>query len=87
MCKSKEDIEAESVGLNIEAKEILDMKDTVQASLDALGTMIDNLKLEDNTRGLFTAINKNIARENVVFPENFSGEFGENVFKFKEKFM
>ena len=87
MWKSKEDIEAESVGLNIEAKEILDMKETVQASLDALGTMIDNLKLEDNTRGLFTAINKNIARENVVFPENFSGEFGENVFKFKEKFM
>ena len=87
MCKSKEDIEAESVGLNIDAKEILEMKESVQASLDAMVNKIENLKLEDNTRGLFTAINKNISRENVVFPENFSGEFGENVFKFKEKFL
>ena len=46
-----------------------------------------SLELEDNKRGLFTTINKNLSRENVVFPENFSGEFGENVFKFKEKFL
>ena len=48
---------------------------------------IENLESEDEKRGLFTAINKNISRENVSFPENFSGEFGENVFRFKEKFL
>ena len=50
------------------------------------GSTRKNLKSEDSSRGLFTAVNKNLSRENVVFPENFTGEFGENVFKFREKF-
>ena len=31
--------------------------------------------------------NKSLAQENVVFPEAFTGELGENVFKFKQKFL
>ena len=85
--KTREHIEAESTCLNIEAKEIFDMNTIVQECLDALRAKIENLEHEDEKRGLFTSINKNISRENVSFPENFSGEFGENVFRFKEKFL
>ena len=44
-------------------------------------------EFEDNNRGLFTGINKNLSRENVVFPEKFAGEPGDNVYKFKDKFL
>ena len=85
--ESRDAIDAESVGSKIEDKELFDMKEIVQACVDLMENKKENLELEDNKRGLFTTINKNLSRENVVFPENFSGEFGENVFKFKEKFM
>ena len=75
LIKSRNDIKIESVGLNIEAKEIFDIKEVVQASLDVIKNKIDDLRLEDERRGLFTAINKNISRENVAFPENFTGEW------------
>ena len=84
---SRNVIDAESIGLQIEDKELYDMKETVQACLDLIENKTENLKREDNARGLFTAVNKNLSRENVAFPANFSGEFGENVFKFKEKFL
>ena len=87
MEESRDAIDAESVGSKIEDKELLDMKEIVQACVDLMENKKEHLELEDNKRGLFTTINKNLSRENVVFPENFSGEFGENVFKFKEKFM
>ena len=87
MEESRDAIDAESVGSKIEDKELFDMKEIVQACVDLMENKKGNLELEDNKRGLFTTINKNLSRENVVFPENFSGEFGENVFKFKEKFL
>ena len=43
--------------------------------------------MEDKSRGLYSLTNKNLARENVAFPEAFTGELGENVFRFKEKFL
>ena len=63
------------------------MKKTVSDSVDALQTQIEDLKLQDKNRGLFSAVNKNLSRENVVFPEKFSGDPGDNVFKFKDKFL
>ena len=84
---SKNAIHAESIGTKIEEKELFDMKEMVQACLDLIENKTENLKREDNSRGLFTAVNKNLSRENVAFPESFSGEFGENVFIFKEKFL
>ena len=83
----KEKAEEDSVGLDIEAKEITDLKEEVQNAVDILATKIENLKKEDKTRGLFTAVSKNLSRENVIFPEAFAGGLGENVFKFKDKFM
>ena len=55
--------------------------------MDILTAKIENLKKEDKSRGLFTAVSKNLSRENVIFPEAFTGGLGENVFKFKDKFM
>ena len=81
---SKNAIHAESIGTKIEEKELFDMKEMVQACLDLIENKTENLKREDNSRGLFTAVNKNLSRENVAFPESFSGEFGENVFIFKK---
>ena len=84
---NKEKAEEDSVGLDIEEKEINDLKEVVQHAVDALATKISSLKNEDKTRGLFTAVSKNLSRENVVFPEAFAGSLGENVFKFKDRFM
>ena len=87
LIKSKEEIEGESIGLDIENDVINQMKESVMNSVDALQKQISELKLEDKSRGLFSALNKNLSRENVEFPEKFSGEPGDNVFKFKEKFL
>ena len=78
---SKEKAEEDSVGLNIDAKDITDFKEKFQNALDILATKIENLKKEDKTRGLFTAVSKNLSRENVIFPEAFAGGLGKNVFK------
>ena len=87
MIKTKEEIQENCIGLDIDAEVIDNMKKNVSESVNALQTQIENLKLEDKTRGLFSAVSKNLSRENVVFPEKFSGEPGDNVFKFKEKFL
>ena len=87
MIKCTEEIQEECIGIDVNAELIENMKKTVSDSVDALQKQIENLKLEDKNRGLFSAVNKNLSRENVVFPEKFSGDPGENVFKFKEKFL
>ena len=45
----KEKAEEDSVGLDIEAKEITDLKEEVQNAVDILATKIGNLKKEDKT--------------------------------------
>ena len=87
MIKSKEEIQEECIGLDFNAELLENMKKTVSDSVDALQTQIEDLKLQDKNRGLFSAVNKNLSRENVVFPEKFSEDPGDNVFKFKEKFL
>ena len=87
MIKSNEEIQEECIGLDIKKEEIDNLKSNVKVSVDALQKAIEDLKLEDKARGLFSAVNKSLSRENVVFPEKFSGEPGDNVFRFKEKFM
>ena len=47
------------------------MNTTVQECLDALKAKIENLELEDEKRGLFSAINKNLSRENVQVVTQF----------------
>ena len=87
MIKTKEEIKGECIGLNIDDDLVKQMKESVKNSVGALQQQIEDLKLEDKTRGLFSALSKNLSRENVVFPEKFTGEPGDNVFKFKEKFL
>ena len=87
MIKTKEEIEEDCIGLDIDDILISQMKESVQNSVGALQKRIADLKLEDKSRGLFSAVSKNLSRENVVFPEKFSGELGDNVFRFKEKFL
>ena len=84
---AKETAEEDSVGLAVQDTEVMNMKETVQAALDALTAKVDNLKLEDKKRGLFSNIKKSIPKDDIVFPEAFRGIPGENVFRFKEKFM
>ena len=85
--QTKEKIEEDVVGIDIDEAEITKMSDEVNRCVDVLITKMEIFKFEDDTRGLFTGINKNLSRENVVFPEKFAGEPGDNVFKFKEKFL
>ena len=83
----KEKIEEEVVGVDIDEAEIKKMSDDVDRCVDVLITKMEIFKFEDDIRGLFTGINKNLSRENVVFPDKFAGEPGDNVYKFKEKFL
>ena len=50
------------------------------------GAIGPDTSLSHYSRGLNSFV-KNLSRENVVFPEAFAGEPGENVFKFKSKFI
>ena len=87
MVKSKDDIDEESMGLDIDDAELEQMKTTVKSSVDMITRAINELETEDKSRGLYSITNKSLVRENVVFPEAFTGELGENVYKFKTKFL
>ena len=73
--------------MNLDPKEISDLKEVVHKAVEALSIKIEELKIEDKSRGLFSAVSKNLSRMNTVFPDAFAGKLGENVFKFKDKFM
>ena len=83
---SKEKAEEDAVGLDVALQEVVGMQDKVQSAVENLSIHIENLRLEDKKRGLFSALNKNISKDNIVYPEAFEGKPGENVFKFKQKF-
>ena len=40
----KEKVEEESVGLDVDEKDVADMKETVQAAADILAAKVENLK-------------------------------------------
>ena len=86
LVSDKQKAEEDSIGLDIDPQEVLTMKEKVQEVVDALTVKIENLKLEDKSRGLFSGAKWNMPKESIVFPESFSGQPGENVFKFKQKF-
>ena len=83
---SKQKADEDSVGLDIEPQEILNMQESVQSAIDAVTVKIDNLKLEDKERALYSNVKKNVPKESIVFPPTFKGEKGDNIFDFKEKF-
>ena len=80
-------IKEKAIGVDIDEAEITNMSDDVDRCVDVLITKMEIFKFEDDIRGLFTGTNKNLSRENVVFPGKFAGEPGDNVFKFKAKFL
>ena len=82
---SRQKADEDSVGLRIESSSILNMQETVQDTIDAISAKVENLRLEDRTRGLFSTVKKHVPKESIVFPEEFSGKYGEDVFKFTEK--
>ena len=84
--KDREKTIMESMKINVEKKEMEDMKSVVQKMIDAVETKFESLKLEDKKRGLCSTISKSISKDSVVFPETFSGSFGQNVYKFEQKF-
>ena len=84
LVSSKEKTIEDSVGIDIDPADVLALKESVQATIDILENKIENLKIEDKGRGLFTLTKK--SGDKVVFPEAFEGKAGDNVFKFKEKF-
>ena len=85
--KCRDKIDEDSVGLDIDPEDIESMKTSVKSAVDSLTNVLKNLELEDKSRGLYSLTNKNLARENVAFPEAFTGELGENVYQFKDKFL
>ena len=85
--KAKDGIDEESIGQDIWVYKLEDMQTTVKSGVDTISQAIRNLEFEDKSRGLYSLTNKSLARENIVFPEAFTGELGENVFKFKQKFL
>ena len=82
---SKEKVDEDAVGIDLNPEEILKMKEIVQDAVDSLEAKMDNLELEDKSRGLYS-LSKGRGKDTVVFPEPFSGKDGENVFLFKRKF-
>ena len=82
----KEKAEEDAVGIDIDPQVTLDLQGVVQSAVDALTNKLDNLKLEDRKRGLYSIVNRRTVKDSVIFPDAFEGKNGENVYKFKQKF-
>ena len=83
--QSKEKLEEDAVGTDMDSDDIKEMKESVMAAVDSLAAKVSNLKVEDEVRGLHS-LDKSGGKDSVVYPEPFTGKEGENVFLFKRKF-
>ena len=63
------------------------MKEAVKSAVEIVNEKLEELILEDKNRCLFSNVKKSVLKENIVFPEVFSGKSGEDVYKFKEKLL
>ena len=88
--KKSEDLVTELRKLQVEAigvMEVTDMVAVVEQSVKSLKTVLKgkiiSISDEDKKRGL-NSLCENRNRDTVVFPEAFKGNFGDNVFKFRD---
>jgi hypothetical protein len=82
---SKLKIDKDVVGLDICTKNKDKLSEVVNKAKQACVDAISDLKKVDSERGLFS-LSKTI-NEVAVYPPPFSGKKGEDVYKFKEKFV
>ena len=62
----KEKAEEDDVGLDVDLNEIVSRQHKVQSAVESLSVQIENLRLEDKKRGLFSALNKNISKDKIM---------------------
>ena len=82
---SKLKIDKDVVGLDISTENKDKLSEVVNKAKQACLDAISDLKKVDSERGLFS-LSKTI-KEVAVYPPPFSGKKGEDVYKFKEKFV
>ena len=81
----KETIDEETVGLELDEDLKSSVRDNFNQLLDTVQTKIKQLTLLDSQLGLHTLAPSKV-KENVVYPEAFKGEPGEDVYKFAREF-
>ena len=77
----------ECVGLNVDPEAILEMKKAIKSAVSIVNEKSEELCLVDKNRCLYSNVKKSVLKENIVFPEIFSGKPGEDICKFKEKLL
>ena len=81
----KDNVEEDLVGVDVDPKLKKEMDDAFEEALDGITNKIEHLVLKDKKLGLFS-LAPNKVKENIVYPPAFSGNTGENVFKFVKEF-
>ena len=84
--RNMEKIREESVGLDLNSEDLDNLKTEIKSLCDTIEARMETLDLEDKSRGLYSSIGKNMSRDNVVFPDPFSGEEDQNVHEFVREF-
>ena len=77
----------ECVGLNVDPEAISEMKEAIKSAVCIVNEKSEELCLEDKNRCLYSNVKKSVLKENIVFPEIFSGKPGEDICKFKERLL
>ena len=71
-----------AIGTTINVDPMVEDADTL---LDLLATKVESLKLVDKERGLYT-LTASKSKVTRVFPPTFSGQVGENIYRFTKDF-
>ena len=82
---SKEAIELDAIGIDVDPDTKNDFQDEFHDAIDKVCILVENLKLIDKEKSLHTLAPSKV-KENIVYPKPFSGETGENIFKFVKDF-
>ena len=82
---SKVKIDKDCIGLDLDQKSKDNLADLVKKAKTAVDTKVTELKDVDSTRALFS-LSKSV-KEMAPYPKAFEGKKGEDVYKFKQKFM
>ena len=85
LTSTKETIDEETVSLDDDDDLKTEMEQEFDNLVDSISNKIKDLKLQDSNLGLHTLAPSKV-KENVVYPENFSGYPGEDVYKFVREF-
>ena len=70
----------ECVGIDVNPEVISEMKEAVKSAVEIVNEKLEELILEDKNRCLYSNVKKSVLKENIVFPEVFSGKSGEVIY-------